>query len=762
MLPEETSLATPHNGESHAAAWTQHLQRRVVRLLLQHDETLFRNQFRLFYTGSTLPQEPLWQQYDRYLKLYTLSNDLLNNIMPSIRRSLSLKAEHQRLVEQPPLRGNIDWGRTLERSWNEAPGQPPLEFSTRLRQRSLETRENLLTVAILQRYLKELRLTREEPFLDEELSIQEQRILVSAEEQTERELAAPYARLLAEQAKHVNLDELSQEVATHLPPGNSAYRDLLAWWQRFQNFRLGRSIDLSAFTLNSERDNEKRDAWLYELWIVLEILHLLSDNNLLASQDVQIATDQLQSTFLWQGRRFRLHYNRQLNTASGYESDWQNSPATRPDYAIERAEPLEIRHKGELIWREPPVLLDAKYYLGNLDGDNTHLPIKKLLGDMTLLNAHIGMLLFPQLPEQAGNEEAPRVIQQANKQYNSTGASAQSVHLYQLQPTQSLDDLQERLREILDLAVQHLPERPAPICQGVMLDRDTINASNTLQSSQLVLCPKRHIGPHTFDVVNADTDCLQNARLCHVIDQPILPPFVVRAIDEKQLAQQTAQLRQRGETLLQLAEQNGDEERAELLRTRVINGIAHVTEQYVKQFAKTEDVEEEFERWVFTRHWKHDPSCLTQTNRDSLISGEYIWKAFQRAELPDWAAPAVQFCRTLESELKRRFYDPRRRDFRLQQKFTLGTIPYIYQNLRTEQYNWNLLLQRVKDSGGNDNELEVIAQRMCQEDISRKRNKLAHGENITRLLAAELRTSIIGDGGNPGILLWVVKNVSTR
>src|SRR5216684_2872106 len=79
------------------ADWSLLLQRRVLRLLMQHHEKLFRGQFRLFFVESSLPQLPLLQQYDRYMKLYTLSNELLDDILPRIRRQLSLKTSHARL-----------------------------------------------------------------------------------------------------------------------------------------------------------------------------------------------------------------------------------------------------------------------------------------------------------------------------------------------------------------------------------------------------------------------------------------------------------------------------------------------------------------------------------------------------------------------------------------------------------------------------------------------------------------------------------------
>src|SRR5579859_5476376 len=113
-----------------AATWSLLLQRRVLRLLIQHHEKLLRGQFRLFFVESSLSQIPLLQQYDRYMKLYALSNELLDDILPRIRRQLSLKTSHARLREEAPTRGDIDWQRTLERSWAHAPGQPPLQFET--------------------------------------------------------------------------------------------------------------------------------------------------------------------------------------------------------------------------------------------------------------------------------------------------------------------------------------------------------------------------------------------------------------------------------------------------------------------------------------------------------------------------------------------------------------------------------------------------------------------------------------------------------
>ncbi|HEX4716085.1 MAG TPA: hypothetical protein VH164_14275, partial [Ktedonobacteraceae bacterium] len=103
------------------------------------------------------------------------------------------------------------------------------------------------------------------------------------------------------------------------------------------------------------------------------------------------------------------------------------------------------------------------------------------------------------------------------------------IHLYRLDPQMPLDLLQQRLRAILDLATDQLPECSAPVCLGRALDEDTINAGNQPLNGPTLLCPKPHVGPRAFDLVNVETDCLKNPLLCHVMDQAIIPPFVLPA-----------------------------------------------------------------------------------------------------------------------------------------------------------------------------------------------------------------------------------------
>ncbi|MEO9027494.1 MAG: hypothetical protein ABI413_01630, partial [Ktedonobacteraceae bacterium] len=199
--------------EMPALSQERHLQRRVMRLLLKHDEGLFRRKFGLFFADSALPPIRLLQQYDRFVKLRTLSSELLNDILPRIRRQLSLKTSHSRLREEAPTRGDIDWPRTLERNFSQQPGLPPLQFETRLRQRTMDTPENVLVVALLLAFRREVQAALTEQFEDEGLSTSERQMLVGADEQAERELAAAYARTLAKQASQADLPALVEQVS---------------------------------------------------------------------------------------------------------------------------------------------------------------------------------------------------------------------------------------------------------------------------------------------------------------------------------------------------------------------------------------------------------------------------------------------------------------------------------------------------------------------------------------------------------------------
>ncbi len=752
--------------------WSLRLQLRIMRLLLLHDQRLFHGQFRTFFVESALPPIALFQQYDRYIRLLTFSDELLDDILPRVRRQLSLQTSQTRLREEAPTRGDIDWRRTIERGWSETPGLSPIQFDTHLRQRSTATPANLLVVALLLAYRQELAYAIRDDLGDEALGSQERQILTGADEQAERELAAPYAGALREQAHTADIDLLASQVGLHLRPGPNPYRDLIAWWRRFRELQIGRAEAERRLALANRRDDEKADAWLYELWIALELVHLLQQERAIVPDDTRIDRDLLQFSFIWQGRRLHFRYNRQYDDGGGNDSanlGWEYGPTSRPDYTIEREQLLEVTHNGALIWREPPVVLDAKYYLRGQDPSRTHAPIKKLLGDLALLGARESVLFFACLPDPPAGAAATRVIQRAAGRHHAGMAETPRIQLYQIMPGMPIDTLQSRLRAVLNYAADQLPDRPPVACHGTWLDADSMNVSRSSLAPQRILCPKPHIGPAVFDLIDPDTDCLKNPLVCHVIQQPITIPLVIRAGTREELAQQTGDLRRRMDDPLSDAERRDDDEHAEQMRGHIFTGVGRTIERYVKLRGNTATIEETFERWVFDIYWRGHAWSLSAESRMMLLSGEYVWQEYAQTQLDDWAAPAIQFCRALEHELKRRTYAADNLDnYKLSKAgWTLGTPLHAYEKripadlpaAVNARHNWSILIAHVQACNADPVAFENAMRWLVEAQVGKHRNTLAHSNAASREMAQVVRATIIGDRRRPGVLCWVAEHL---
>jgi hypothetical protein len=470
----------------------------------------------------------------------------------------------------------------------------------------------------------------------------------------------------------------------------------------------------------------------------------------------------LSFTFTWKGRRFRFIYNRQAETEGGSASGWQSAPASRPDFRIEREHVLEVVYQGEVYWREPPVILDAKYYLGGSDPVLTHSPIKKMLGDMQLLATQWGGLLFPRIASPPSGQHFTREVKQTGKQYDRGLRTETTIRLYQLTPTLPLETVQARLRNMLDYACEHLPDRPSPVCEGVWLDADSLNDARFKAPANAIFCRKRHIGNDVYDLVDAELDCLKNPRLCHVINQHIMRPIILRVTTRDELEENTETIRRDCDQALSQAEQDGDETRAEHLRNQIFFSIGRAVEQYVKLRGNTAMIEDYLERGIFGIYWKQDPRCLTLETRNLLLSGEYVWQEYLQSQLADWAAPAVQYCRALERELKRRtcahdlsaFKKIKERDW------TIGKFTTIY----VERYGswkdaWEKLVSLISNAGGNLAEFESIVQRLENEGIKSHRNDVAHDKPFSGQEAQSLRESILGSRDKPGILYCIAAHL---
>lgn len=351
-------------------------------------------------------------------------------------------------------------------------------------------------------------------------------------------------------------------------------------------------------------------------------------------------------------------------------------------------------------------------------------------------------------------------------------ASPPAVHLYHLSPDLSSAVLTARLRAILDLAEQSLPERPEPACRGMRLDQDTINPSGQLLAANLVLCPKPHIGANMFDVVDADRQCLQDPRVCHIIGKAaqFQRPEVIRAASLADLDKKGSDLRTQSDGQLRQAERDGHEEQAEQIRQQVFERVGLATELYAKTRGNLRVHEGMFEKWVFGSYWKGHVRALSQAARDMLLSGEFVWHEYDKVELADWAAPAVQYCRALEYEIRRRIYNHHpaapndANAFRVTGAgWTLGTMDRLYRlylrpnGLRGDDaHNWRILTGIVGQAGCSVQDFTAMLTCLHNEQIVSLRNDLAHGEAVQQAIAARLRERIICTQQQEGLLSWIV------
>jgi hypothetical protein len=150
-----------------------------------------------------------------------------------------------------------------------------------------------------------------------------------------------------------------------------------------------------------------------------------------------------------------------------------------------------------------------------------------------------------------------------------------------------------------------------------------------------------------------------------------------------------------------------------------------------------------------------------------LISAEYVWQEYEQADLDDWAAPAIQYCRALELELKRRLsvsdplaYIPRR--------WGLGMPEHAMRwkdrdaetrNGKNARHNWHLMRERARQAGASIEAFEAVLQRLVSEQVLPKRNGLAHGAAVPGSAADALRTTIVGSRNREGLLCWIAEHL---
>ncbi len=632
------------------------MQARLVALLLRFDEARFSSYYGQRAAPGGTDQDQRLQPYRDLAALALLQNELFEDILPRIVRRLSFESPRQTIVEEPPPRGRVDWERTLDAGWSEAPGEPPLLVHTRQRRRDFATPENLLTVAVLLEYRSELIRLR----WDDRVVAQSEALrhpLSAIVEQCERELAFPqFAGIRAAAERLVDAgeqDELVQRVQERtIPGGNSAYDDLIAWRERLYTLPLLRREADPAPALGTDPQD---DNYLYQLWIFYEVADLLRERGNLLPEGLSLKPMVLR--YRWDSCTYELRHDQAVPDPvaawATLPAAGQHIPGVRPDFYIRRLDPQPQQvYEGALpVWREPGVLWDAKYYRERDSPSAPTSPIKRMIADLALLGERYGVLLFAFHKDGPGGDHYTLAPEPRRSQ---ASLPDQAVVVRALRPALpgAATTPVATLVALLDDAHARLAAPQKPRCQGIFLDSlsaagasltDRWGAPISGDSGDLLICPKPHIGAWRADIVSRTTHCCADARLCHIVGQddaqkPVRPP-------------------RNAQELLKELEQLFETRDPELLDDATIDAVACRIEAVTKQFASLTGALKNlasYEKQLGDSGFDRTLHLLGTAERESLALAIYLRNQLDDVEARDYSAPVIHLARALERELLRR------------------------------------------------------------------------------------------------------------
>jgi hypothetical protein len=649
----------------------------------------------------------------------------------------------------------VDWERTLSATWNERPHEPPLELHTRQRRRDFATPENLLTVATLLDYRADVQRL----LWDEAVALGEHALRHPLNEivtRCERELAFPQFASLRHDAQQIReganggIAHLEAQVSDRLlPGGNSAYEELLIWRHQYRTLRLLQR-DQPPEPADTLGADPRRDNYLYQLWIFYELVDLLAEQGGLDALNTTPGTMQMQ--FRWGAEAhtcsYELRHDRAVPDPVGC---WHASRATapvpgvRPDFYLRRVDPpLErVQQHGEMFWREPGEVWDAKYYRERDQEGAPSPPVKRMLADLTLLGEPYGVLLFALLTGPAdektgtgmsGYHLAPM------PGHDQTITPDQRVAIQQLLPE---SDVRAILTALLDDTHARLHSPRVPACHGIFLDslsaaeqttlRDRAGAALAGGADDLLLCPKPHIGPWRVDLVSRAQHCCQDGHLCHIVGRPdsrkpVRPP---RSAEE----------------LLNELQQMFEGDEGEALDDTTVQAIAHRVEGITRRFAEIAGVYRRIE--VYTNRLRdmglhRTLDLLGRAEQESLALALFLVEQLDSIGAQDYSAPAIHVSSVLEIENRTRVFQcPDLLGFGAQPKQqTLGTLPGMRQRRSTDadaQHNWQqITTYAARHWQGavlpdEPDEVLLFDDYVKQlDEIAQMRNKAAHTHPVAR------------------------------
>lgn len=158
------------------------------------------------------------------------------------------------------------------------------------------------------------------------------------------------------------------------------------------------------------------------------------------------------------------------------------------------------------------------------------------------------------------------------------------------------------------------------------------------------------------------------------------------------------------------------------------------------------------------RLWDKHDRALSIEVRHILLSGEYVWEQLDTASVEDWAPPAIQYCRALEHELRRRLQVP------IKGHWTIGSPYHLYLNReypdpkRSTALVWHRLSRHATASGCEERDFVRFLKRI-EAEIRQRRNELAHGDPVPVMNAEALRVSVLGQSTTVGLLRWLVEHI---
>jgi hypothetical protein len=745
------------------------MQGRMVELLLRYDIPRFTSTFTELNATINQAEDAALSRLRELAVVIYLRDELLEQILPRIKRRLSFAAPRAVMIEAMPTRGRIDWPRTMAASWREFPEEPPLEMHTRQRRRHFATPENLLTVITILEYqaFTQQLLTREEA--SDPLGVI-QHPLYDIIDACSRELIFPqfaglerHAQSYVDAQDEQTISELEEAVGEQAQPGqNSAYDDLLVWRAKLKELRL-LDRDVTATTTVMLGTDPKRDNYLYQLWLFYELADLLRAEGREAEWNVRDMT----LCYSWgdedDQRTYTLRHDRGIPTEHVL---WRGAPGVRPDFLITHATPRAIRDDEDtLIWQEPGYLLDAKFYRPRDDDPKAPSgPIKRMIADLQITGERYGALLF------AFHSAAPSEAGTAH----SVAPSARTaqfvqpdiwIQLWRVQPAVAAGDLlRQALRVILNDAHSRLKSRVEIACHGVFLDTLSTNAVGTLPDiarlttrtgalfgttlDDLLVCPKPHVAPWRVDLVSLTRDCCANNTLCHIKGIPgARKPQRLTALEEIASA-------------LQHSDPTGDED---ALVSAAERQVLTVTRRYAQLLQPNIA---SYTQWVRDRLAIDDlfdrTPLLSDQQRETLA--RFLWEQIEHIRATNFAGPTLLFSGVLEEVARTTVYRacPDLYDYRGKRLMqTLGTLG------KSKGYgggNWRILEQAVAHSGRWDGQVAVHQQFTFSywidtiSTIADIRNKAAHEaqadmSTFTSLIELYFGNARRGVGVLNGILL---------